>query len=554
MGQQEPAQAMQLQPGTTWRRHLAALFLLELLAVVVWWLYAFQPFEGLSPTSFGDSYDYAQIARNIWRGAWRQGVTTYQIPPLALSVTDHLPFLDVIRAPLHPAVLALAFVLFGPWDRTIAVCTGALFLLSVPIVYLLGWRVFGATTALVATLVYALSDWVLQVSVSGLSEPLYVVLFVGMLLLIYESGQRPTSRLVPLLSGAVAGFAYLARYNTILFIPLIAIALFLADRRHRWLRPALFIIGWVVAASPWMIRNLIFFGQPLFSMQQWAMIMQTPTYPRFSLWKYVVHPSIPAFLLRHWPEMLAKVKDTLLAFYHTAPEDLSLTGGSPYTLILFLASLFQPLDRSRTAFRSLVCAMAVVQLLSLTVLHYIPRLLFPFYPLFLLFGLAFLVSLLEKWTSRRKATRKLSVVRPLVLAVAVVFLIVPTLEKLPVALRQGIWPRLLPVANLQKYGPAMAYLQAHTGDDAILISDAMDIVSWYGDRACIWTPVALEMVAQIEARAPVEGVYLTDRLFAWPEDEAWYEIYRTQPEAILDGRYRLEQVFDDGSLFYRRTR
>ena len=538
---------------TGWQKQLTALILLQLLAATVWWLYAFQPFEGLS-SSFGDSFDYAQIGRNIWRGMWRQGITTYQVPPLALSVTDHLPFPDVIRAPLYPVTLAVAFALFGPWDRTIALCTGTFFLLSVPILYLLGRRVFTPAVAFIATLVYLLSGWVLKMSVSGLSEPLFVVLFLAMLYLAYESAQKPDSRGRPLLAGVLTGLAYLTRYNTILFVPLIAIYLYLASRQQRWLRVGLFLVAWLIATAPWLIRNLIFFQQPLFSMQQWAILMQTPTYPGYSLWKHANHPSLAAFLMHHWTEVMAKIGDTLLDFYHNTPTDMSLTGGNPYTLILFIASLFWPLDRSRAAFRSLTGAMMIVQLLGMTVLHLIPRLFFPFYPLFLLCGVNFLVSWSGGAALGQVTPRWRRRLRIPILMVAVVVFILPVLEKLPDALRQGVYPRLLPVRNLTEYGQAMSYIQAHTHAGAVLMSDAMDLVSWYGDRACIWTPVTLEMVGQIEAQVKVEGIYLTERMFAWPEDRAWYDIYRSRPEQILGGRYRLEAVFDNGSLFYRRTR
>jgi 4-amino-4-deoxy-L-arabinose transferase-like glycosyltransferase len=546
---------MQQSIRTTWHRHLALIFLLEVVAVLVWWLYAFQPFDGLSPSVFGDSFDYAQIGRNIWRGGWQQGITTYQVPPLALSVTSRFPFLDVIRAPLYPITLALAFAVFGPWDRTIAVATGALFLLSVPILYLLGRRVFSTTVAFLGTLVYILSDWVLKMSVSGLSEPLFVVLFLAMIYFAYDSAQKPASRTGPLLAGALAGLAYLSRYNTILFVPLLAVYLFLASREHRWRRVLLLFVAWGIVASPWMIRNLIFFHHPLFSMQQWAMLMQTPTYPRFGLWKYASHPSIRAFFIDHWPEIVVKIRDTLLEFYHNLPTDMSLTGGSPYTLMLFVASLFRRLDRPQAALRGLVGAMVITQLLGLTILHLIPRLFFPFYPLFLLFGMDLLVS----WASTlllagRRFSRMHRLLRIVALTLVVALLVLPVLENLPDAIEQGFSPRLLPVRNLQEYGAAMEYLHANTDPGAVLISDAMDLVSWYGDRACIWTPVALEMVDQIEANVPVEAIYLTQRMFGWPEDEAWYSIYQSQPATILDGRYYLEQVFPDGSLFYRRTR
>jgi hypothetical protein len=223
-------------------------------------------------------------------------------------------------------------------------------------------------------------------------------------------------------------------------------------------------------------------------------------------------------------------------------------------LMLFVASLFRRLDRPQAALRRLVGAMVLVQLLGLTILHLIPRLFFPFYPLFLLFGMDLLVSWSGRLLAERGTPRLRRLLRAAVLAGVLILLTLPVLENVPAALQQGLAPRLLPPQLLQEYGPALDYLQESTEPGAVLMSDAMDLVSWYGDRACIWIPAGQEMVAQIEARASVEGIYLTQRMFAWSEDEAWYPIYLSRPETILDGRYHLEKIFADGSLFYRRTR
>jgi hypothetical protein len=139
------------------------------------------------------------------------------------------------------------------------------------------------------------------------------------------------------------------------------------------------------------------------------------------------------------------------------------------------------------------------------------------------------------------------------LGASVFLLTLPTLRNVPDALGQGLSPRLLPIRNLEVHGQAMHYIQQTTRPDAVLMSDYMDIVSWYGDRATVWTPTELEMVAEIESIVPIEGIYLTPRMLSWPEDEAWYGILETKADTILEGRYQLERAFPNGSLFYRQA-
>jgi len=72
------------------------------------------------------------------------------------------------------------------------------------------------------------------------------------------------------------------------------------------------------------------------------------------------------------------------------------------------------------------------------------------------------------------------------------------------------------------------FLQANTAEDAIVVSDAYWLVSWYGDRTSLWFPVNLETLAEIEQRfVSVDAVFLTPTYVseAAKTNPVWQNLY-----------------------------
>ena len=102
-----------------------------------------------------NAFDYAQLGRNLSEG---RGFTTYFLRPLALVHGDHpLRQAEVTHGPLFPILLALVFAIRGATDAVAASVSGVFFLLTVPIVYLLGQKVFSRKVAMLAAFIFAAS-------------------------------------------------------------------------------------------------------------------------------------------------------------------------------------------------------------------------------------------------------------------------------------------------------------------------------------------------------------------------------------------------------------
>lgn len=72
------------------------------------------------------------------------------------------------------------------------------------------------------------------------------------------------------------------------------------------------------------------------------------------------------------------------------------------------------------------------------------------------------------------------------------------------------------------------FLQAHTSEDAVVVSDAYWLVSWYGDRTSLWFPVDLETLAEIEQQfVGVDAVFLTPTFIsaAARTNPVWQNLY-----------------------------
>ena len=127
-----------------------------------------------------DALDYAQLGRNLSAG---RGFVTSILRPLALTHgSNPLAQPDVTHGPLYPFLLALAFGMLGAKDTTVAIVSGVFYLLTIPVLYRLGVRVFSRAVGLLAALIFTFNALMLEYAASGLPITLYVFLMTCLLL------------------------------------------------------------------------------------------------------------------------------------------------------------------------------------------------------------------------------------------------------------------------------------------------------------------------------------------------------------------------------------
>ena len=271
---------------------LPILLLLLPLALGVW-IYTYQTTFVALP--YNDALDYASLGRNIARG---EGITSAYMTPLGLSIHPH-PQANLWRAPLWPLILGLVLGFFPATDGVVALTTGFFFLAGLVLIYLLALRLTDIWGAVASALIYIFNPQNLHFSSSGMTEP--IALFLFLLWIYLLSLDRTRSTWGDYLLGAAGGIFYLARYNGLLFLPLIGFYWWLQRREEGWPALARYLGGFLLPTAPWFLRNLYLFGNPLFSLQKFEIPMFTSIYPKYRLYMDITTPHVLAFLLLSIP-------------------------------------------------------------------------------------------------------------------------------------------------------------------------------------------------------------------------------------------------------------
>ena len=207
-----------------------------------------------------DAAEYADVARRLARG---DGFTTSLIYPAELEFGVHREHPALVRPPLWPSLLAAAFMVFGPGEWAIQVVLLGLYVLSVVLAGLLGQRLAGLGAGIAAASAVAVAPDTLALSLVGMTETLYGVCILLVLWLLARGSH-------PVWVGVGCAALYLTRYNGIVLLPFALLYLVLSDSESRARRVSYCLLGFVLLASPWWVRNTLVTGEPFFTYYQWA--------------------------------------------------------------------------------------------------------------------------------------------------------------------------------------------------------------------------------------------------------------------------------------------
>lgn len=498
-----------------------------LLTSLVWFLYYDNYFTGLI---LNDAMDYAGIARNVARG---QGFISQYLTPLSLA-HHGVPQPDMWRAPLWPLALAGFQKALGFTDEASALGAGFFFVAASPLIFLLARQWFGSLVAAGSVLVYSLTPKLLYFSISGMTEPLAVFLMALALLLASARGLR--NRRGDWLSGIALGLFYLARYNALVFLPF-----FLAYRwfcRREGIRPPLrMTAGFALAALPWMARNTLLFGDPLFSLQKYEPVMFTPLYPDYSLYLYLLKVNVAGFIQNNPGAMMEKITSNWVHYkaYFLSPD---LNGVSAALFVVFLASLLLPLDKKASGIRPLIVLCYLTQLAALLVIHFIPRLFLIFTPVYIIFALGAIHAITVFLTKRLGFS---AIPGPLA-AMLILFLSFHNYT--------APGPPEKEVTDRDRYLKIMNNLYKTVPEDKVILTNEGHLASWYGDRYACKIPYSVGMVPDIKKRADIGAVFISDRiLWHMPEaDRSWKILWYQKPPEFHS--LRLDKAIPERALIY----
>lgn len=184
------------------------------------------------------------------------------VRPIELTQGELVPSAE--HPPLYSGLLALVSLLGGTGvdaHRVVGVLAGTA---TVLLVALVARRLAGDRAAIAAAVIAALFPAFVAADGSLMSEPILGTLVAGTVLVALRARQRPTLLAAAAL-GVLVGLCGLARTESLLLLPLLAVAI-------AWRLPArrLAFAGVVAAAAcavlaPWVVRNWSTFDRPLVS-------------------------------------------------------------------------------------------------------------------------------------------------------------------------------------------------------------------------------------------------------------------------------------------------
>jgi len=474
-------------------------------------LYLFVQFRGFSTVT---AMDQAQIARNIASG---EGLSTRFIRPLAIwqleQAEKEIPkenFPDFYQAPLNSIVNAMPLLLVKsswkmtptdlvyPAERVIAGLSILFFLLSVAIWYLVGSRLFDSKLALLGCAIILVTDMMWQFSLSGLPQMLMLLLFSGVSWLTVFAMQRADRLTTVMLSlfgaGVLFGLMILAHGLAVwIFLGWLIFAAVYFSPRGIAAMAALAAV--LMVTMPWMVRNYSVCGNP-FGLSIYAALSSGGAPEESFLRSLDAAPPISGSAI--FSHIKSRVADQVKMIF--AYLGMNLAAGA------FFLALMHPFRSSVVSmFRWCVGLMWLGAVLGMGIfgldgvissnqLHVL------LLPLFIFYGLAFLMVLWSRWELN------FPLLRMLFLSVVVFLCSLPMLAALFSNRGAAIqWPPYVP--------PFIGILGDWFEPQEVICSDMPWAVAWYAQRRSVLLPETIRGFNQLndyrKLGEPINGLYLT---------------------------------------------
>jgi 4-amino-4-deoxy-L-arabinose transferase-like glycosyltransferase len=486
------------------------------LATLVWAVFYHTYFTHIWAA---DAMKYAQTARNFVGG---EGFVMGEVWPMHLA--SGIPLHAQTNVILHPLAIAGVFAVAGQSDAAVAVASGIFFILSAPLVFALGRRLFGTAAAFLTLALFLVEPWMLYYSVSGLTEPLFIFLLLLSVAALAGANGAASSKCV-LAAGFFLGLAHLARpVGFVLMVPtLIFVMAGRSSKRGR-------VTGALALAGGFLVPVLISFaivgalGEVAFERNSFHLLSQTKLHPGHSYVRTVVPLSFwseiaarPEMHAVKWVKQLVQVH---LDFFHRF--------ASPLVTALFLAFplVWRNGGRPIRLF-FLVCGFFVVQgVLSVATFHSY-RYFHPFLPLALPFACASLLIGLKRLLPMR------ATLRAVVIVLVAVWACYPFAFTAPID-KQGLVSRSYDEIRHAKDFTALGqFIRSNTAEDDVIITDAPWIATWYGDRMSVWLPNSPVDMVVLKDRVDIEWLLLTTEYGLTPQWQGLFE--RIQEERRGEG-------------------
>lgn len=199
------------KPWFTQRPHVLSALGFWLAAFVIFGVY-YGILKQNQPTLLTDTYEYAQVARNIAAG---KGIVTQTASVLEVALLGaRMPLPYFYHDAGASLLMAILFKLVRASDTMIGWTSGIFYSLLAPLTFLLARKLFSQRTALLSAALVLLNPQLLVYATTGYSEVPYAFFLTLVLYLLWHT----PSRLYALLAGGACGAMILLRSNTLPFV------------------------------------------------------------------------------------------------------------------------------------------------------------------------------------------------------------------------------------------------------------------------------------------------------------------------------------------------
>ena len=508
-----------------------------------------------------DAEDYAQVALQMFLG---RGMGSRTMPLCGLeylSLTGGDPaggsvWPNLHRFPFMALVDLAMFHRFGATDRALSSASGIFYIASVPLVFLLGRRVFGTATGLVGALLYTFSPLALGSSITGLTEQATSFFMLAVVLLLTGSRGRPAL----VLAGLLWGISFWNRYTGLMLALPFSIYLWSMDRKRAPGNIAAFLIPMALAMVPEILRNVRVAGDPMFSLTAALMVPYKSAVAPVVHWWYVPVYVKPSDVMLAWPgAMMDKWLHELYGGWRYLPQQVGLVHLYPFLLLALFLRAENVLQRR---LRILVLALVSMHEMTLPFLSNIVRYYAYLSPLLILFATWGILTMAHRvwpvlWPAAPGGAPGPRLFGRALPASAVLAVLAGPM--LIGWINLGIEPPKtdLTRALVDTWRSHMRLVKESTAPDEVVVCNAPWSIAWRADRKSVPLPAGPSLVPLLarEYGLNIGAVFLTPRpigAFETPNRRAWEAVRGGR--AMVRGFRRLHRFHDGAILLVREGR
>lgn len=500
----------------------AVVLIVLVMAVVV--IYCLLLFGGYSGTS--DACDYGGLALNLISG---KGFTVNHVLPLSLVFIPSVPQPNCIWAPGYSVFLAGVFTVFGVSDFSILGANLFLFLVVIISGYFLTKKYVNYETALIFILFMGLNQYSYYTILFGSPEILAAALLTLSLLFWGDDYRRV------IISGIFYGLAVLTRYQVIILLPIYLVFFKKINKRY-----IIFIAVTIFVCAGWLVRNIVLFGDPLFSLQRYGEFTKGMGIGDDFYYTYrSLEPAGFFYVISNYPLLfLRKLAVGVTYFLRTLPEHLNSFG----LFLVFWAIIYRKRlanlnpDESRIganlwrpAVRFLIMGVALTVIIFLfDGQHH--RHLYIFNPLMIIVAAAGFNDFVLRTGIGKKRFYYL---------VLLLFFLIPI--QFP---HQEVWLRDLK-ARIKTEIPVYREVATDLTCPGPVASDVSDALWWYGGLNTVWMPTDYETLVKVDSLIDIKAVYF--------QKDDWLKKLDNEGKRKFLISFPVKRRFNDGSILYVKS-